>query len=60
MAYSSFGDRKQVQDARFDNHLTAVQKENNSTQQWVSKKVKTLKTFYLVKTKSAVSFSALM
>ena len=45
MAYSSFGDRKQVQHARFDNHLTAVQKVNNSTQKWVSKKVKTLKTF---------------
>ena len=28
MASSSFGDRKQVQDALFDNHLTGVKKEN--------------------------------
>ena len=48
MASSSLGDRKQVQDARFDNHLIGVKKEssllaheNNSTQQMVSEKVKT-------------------
>ena len=28
MASSSFGDRKQVQDARFDNHLTGVKIES--------------------------------
>ena len=28
MASSSLGDRKQVQDARFDNHLTGVKKES--------------------------------
>ena len=28
MASSIFGDRKQVQDARFDNHLTRVKKES--------------------------------
>ena len=41
MAFSSLGDRKQVQDAQFNNHLTGVNKEskfllahkNNSTQQ---------------------------
>ena len=33
MASSCFGDRKQVQDARFDSHLTGVKKERfyNST-----------------------------
>ena len=46
MASSGLGDRKQVQDVRFDNHLTDVKKEslaheNNSTQQRVSEKVKT-------------------
>ena len=48
MASSSFANRKQVQDARFDNHLTGVKKEsfywltkNNTTQQRVSEKVKT-------------------
>ena len=28
MASSCLGDRKQVQDARFDNHLTGVKKES--------------------------------
>ena len=28
MASSFFGERKQVQDARFDNHLTGVKKES--------------------------------
>ena len=28
MASSSMGDRKQVQDARFDNHLTGVKRES--------------------------------
>ena len=28
MASSSLGDRKQVQDARFDNHLTGVKEES--------------------------------
>ena len=28
MASASFGDRKQVQDARFENHLTDVKKES--------------------------------
>ena len=28
MASSSLGDRKQVHDARFDNHLTGVKKES--------------------------------
>ena len=28
MASSSLGDRKQVQDAQFDNHLTGVEKES--------------------------------
>ena len=45
----NFGDLKQVQDARFDNHLTdrrqerkfLLAHENNSTQQRVSEKVKT-------------------
>ena len=48
MASSSLGDRKQVQDARFDSHLTGVQErnflfahENNSSQQRVSEKGKT-------------------
>ena len=47
MASSGLGDRKQVQDARFDNHLTGegrkflLAHENNSTQQRVSEKVKT-------------------
>ena len=57
-----------MQDVRFDNHLTGVKKqslahENNSTQQRVSEKVKTnshVERVYLVKTKSAVSFSSLM
>ena len=68
MASSSFGERKQVQDARFDNHLTGVKKESFY---WLTKKIAHNKEFprkqirhvekvYLVKTKSAVSFSSLM
>ena len=48
MASSCLGDWKQVQDARFDSHLTGVKKEsfllaheNNCTEQRLSEKVKT-------------------
>ena len=70
MASSSFGDRKQVQNARFDNHLTGVKKERFY---WLTKTIAHNKGFprkwrqirhvekdYLVKTKSPVSFSSLM
>ena len=48
MASSCWGDLKQVQDARFDNHLIGVKKEcfywlTNSTQQRVSEKVKQIR-----------------
>ena len=68
MASSSFGDRKQVQDARFDNHLTGVKEESfywltkTIAHNRVSEKGKTILYFekvYLIKTKSAVSFSSL-
>ena len=50
MTSSSLGDRKQVQDARFDNHLTGVKKESfywltktipHNKAERVSEKVKT-------------------
>ena len=64
----SLGDRKQAQNARFDNHLTGVKKESFH---WLTKTIAHNKGFpkklkkirhvvYLVKTKSAVSFSSLM
>ena len=70
MASSSLGDRKQVQDARFDNHLTGVKKESfywltktiahnkGFPRKW--KQIRHVEKVYLVKTKSAVSFSSLM
>ena len=70
MASSSFGDWKQVQDARFDKHLTGVKKESSY---WLTKTIAHNKGFprkrkqirhvekvYLAKTKSAVSLSSLM
>ena len=73
MASSCLGDRKQVQDARFDNHLTGVKKESFY---WLTKTIAHNKGFptkwkqirhfrhvekvYLLKTKSAVSFTSLM
>ena len=70
MASSSFGDWKQVQDARIDNHLTGVKKESFY---WLTKTIAHNRGFlrkflanltchevYLVKTKSAVSFRSLM
>ena len=70
MASSIFGDRKQVQDARFDNHLTRVKKESfywltktiahnkGFPRKW--KEIRHVEKFYLVKTKSAVSFNSSM
>ena len=70
MASSSYGDRKQVQDARFDSHLTGVKKESfywltktiaynkGLPRKW--KQIGHVEKVYLVKTKSAVSFSSLM
>ena len=59
-----------MQDARFDNHLTGVKEESFY---WLTKTIAHIKGFprkskqirhvekvYLVKTKSAVSFSSLM
>ena len=61
------GDRKQVQDARFDGHLTGVRKESfhwrtktiahNKSEK---KQIRHVKKVYSVKTKSTVSFSSLM
>ena len=42
MASSSFRDRKQGQDARFDNHLTGVKKESSY---WLTKTIDTTKGF---------------
>ena len=70
MASSCLGDQKQVQDARFDNHLTGVKKESFNLltktiahnkgfpRKW--KQTRHVEKVYLVKTKSAVSFSFLM
>ena len=70
MASSCLGDRKQVQDARFDNHLTGVQKESfywltktiaknkGFPRKW--KQIRRVEKVYLVKTNSAVSSSSLM
>ena len=70
MASSSFGDRKQVQDARFENHLTGVKKERfywltkttahnkGFPRKW--KQIRLVEKVYLVKIKSAASFSSLM
>ena len=70
MASSSLGDRKQEQDARFDNHLTGVREESfywltktmahneGFPRKW--KQIRHVEKVYLVKTKSAVSFSSLM
>ena len=70
MASSSLGVRKQVQNARFESHLTGVKKESFY---WLTKTIAHNKGFprkckqirhaekvYFVKTKSAVSFSSLM
>ena len=70
MASSSLGDRKQVQDARFDSHLTGVKKRKIY---WLTKTIAHNKGFprrrkqirhvqkvYWVKTKSTESFSSLM
>ena len=66
MFSSCLGDRKQVQDARFDSHLTGVKKESFY---WRTKTIAHNKGFprirhvekvYSVKTKSTVSFSSLM
>ena len=61
MASSSLGDRKQVQDARLDNHLTGVKKESFYwlTETIANKQIRHVEKFYLVKTKSAVSCSSL-
>ena len=70
MASSSLGDRKQVQDARFDNHLTGVKKESfywltktiahnkGFPRKW--KQIRRVEKVYLVRTNSAVSSSSLM
>ena len=70
MAPSSLGDQKQVQDARFDNHLTGVKKESfywltktaahNKGFPRKGKQIHHVEKVYLVKTKSAVSFSSFM
>ena len=70
MVSSSLGDRKQVQDTRFDNHLTGVKKESfywlsktiahNKEVPRESKQIRHVEKVYLVKTKSAVSSSSLM
>ena len=68
MASSCLGDRKQVQDARFDSHLTSVKKESfywrtktiahNKGFPRKKKQIRRVKKVYLVKTKSTVSFSS--
>ena len=70
MASSRLGDRKQVQDARIDNHLTGVKKEvfiGAGKQQQITKafreskkQIRHVEKVYSVKTKSTVSFSSLM
>ena len=50
MASSCLGDRKQVQDARFDNHLTGDKKESFIGSR---KQIRHVEKVYLVKTKSA-------
>ena len=64
MASSCLGNRKQVQDARFDSHLTGVKKESFY---WRTKTIARRKAFRerenkfaMLKTKSTVSFSSLM
>ena len=49
MASSCLGDRKQVQDARFDNHLTGVKKESFY---WLTKTITQLRVSGKVKTNS--------
>ena len=51
MASSSFGDRKQVQDARFDSHLTGVKKESFY---WRTKTIAHKKVFRESKNKFAL------
>ena len=63
MASSSLGDRKQVQDARFDSHLTGVKKESfywltktiahNKGFPRKGKQIRHVEKVYLVKTKRA-------
>ena len=66
MASSCLGDRKQVQNARFDSHLTGVRKESfywrtkTIAHNKVFRESKNVKKVYSVKTKSALSFSSLM
>ena len=70
MASSCLGDRKQVQDARFDSHLTDVKKESfywrtkiiahNKGFLRKKKKIRHVEKVSSVKTKSTVSFSSLM
>ena len=70
MASSCLGDRKQVQDARFDSHLTDVKKESfywrtkiiahNKGFLRKKKKIRHIEKVSSVKTKSTVSFSSLM
>ena len=57
MASSCLGDQKQVQDARFDSHLTGVKKESFY---WRKKTIRHVEKVYLVKTKSTVSLRSLM
>ena len=52
MASSSLGNRKQVQDARFDNHLTGVKKESFN---WLTKQWHTTKGFRESENKFAMS-----
>ena len=69
MTSSCLGDRKQVQDARFDSHLTGVKKESfykrtkkiahNKGSPRKQKQIRHVKKVYSVKTKSTVSFSSL-
>ena len=70
MASSCLGDRKQVQDAGYDSHLTGVKKErfywrkktiaHNKSFPRKKNKFAMLKKVYSVKTKGTVSFSSLM
>ena len=72
MTSSSLGDRKQVQDARLDNHLTGVEKESfywltktiahnkEFPRKRKKKKLRHVEKVYSVKSKSSVSFSSLM
>ena len=70
MASSCLGDRKQVQDARFDSHLTGVKKERfywrtkTIAHKGFPRKKKQIRhvseKVYSVKTMRTVSFSSLM